>query len=169
MRGAGRFLDDLAPARHLAVAFVRSLHAHAGIRAIDTARARARPGVVAVLTAEELRGQVRPLAPSVEGGGFTATAWPILADGEVRYGGQPVAMILAESAHVAADAREDVRVEYEPRPATAALPVEPAGEILFRRAGATGDVEEALPAPRSSCARRSATPAAPHRPWSRAA
>ena len=63
MRGAGRFLDDLAPARHLVVAFVRSLHAHAGIRAIDTARARARPGVVApiiLLTAShDLRERCR--------------------------------------------------------------------------------------------------------------
>jgi carbon-monoxide dehydrogenase large subunit len=120
---------------------VRSVHAHAGIRAIDARRARARPGVVAVLTAEDLRGAARPLAPSVEGGGFSPTEWPILAGVEVRYGGQPVAMVIAESAAIAADAAEEVGVEYEPRPATAALPLDWPGEILFRRMGATGDVE----------------------------
>jgi carbon-monoxide dehydrogenase large subunit len=77
----------------------------------------------------------------VEGGGFTATAWPILADGEVRYAGQPVALILAEDAYAAADAREDVRVDYEPRPAVAALPDDLSGELLYRRAAAIGDVD----------------------------
>jgi carbon-monoxide dehydrogenase large subunit len=123
---------------------VRSPHAHAGIRAIDAERARARPGVVAVLTADELRGAVRPLAPSVEGGGFTATAWPILAEGDVRYAGQPVAMILGADAHAVADAEADVRVDYEPRAVTAALPNDGPAEILFRRAGGTGDVDGAF-------------------------
>lgn len=141
MRGAGRFLDDLTPVRSLAVAFVRSPHAHATIRAIDAARARARPGVVAILGADDLRDLVRPLAPSVEGGGFTATAWPILADGEACYCGQPVVMILAEDAYVAADAREEVRVEYEPRPAIATLPPETPGDVLFHRTGRNGDVD----------------------------
>ena len=125
------------------MAFVRSAHAHAGICAIDTAGARARPGVVAVLTAEELRDHASPLAPSVEGGGFTATAWPILADGEVRYAGQPVAMILAGTAYQAADAREEVRVEYEPRPVVGGLSAD-SGEVLFRREGGAGDVDGAF-------------------------
>ncbi len=141
MRGAGRFLDDIAPARGLAVAFVRSPHALATIRAIDASRARARPGVVAILTASDLRGVAGPLAPSLEGGGFSPTAWPALADGEVCYGGQPVAMILAESAYLAADAVDDVGVEYGPRPAVSALPGRSSADLLFRRTGTHGDVE----------------------------
>jgi aerobic carbon-monoxide dehydrogenase large subunit len=120
---------------------VRSAHAHATIRAIDPTRARARPGVVAILGAVDLRSVARPLAPVLDGGGFTATTWPVLADGEARYGGQPVAMVIAESAALAADAAEEVGVEYEPRPAVAALPTGTSDEVLFRRTGTQGDVE----------------------------
>ena len=97
--------------------------------------------MAAVLTADELRGVAAPLAPSVEGDGFTPTAWPILADGEVRYAGQPVAMVLGSSPHAAADARDDVRVDYEPRPARAGLHAGEPDEILFLRRGTKGDVD----------------------------
>jgi carbon-monoxide dehydrogenase large subunit len=141
LRGAGRFLDDIAPGRALTAVFVRSPHAHATILAIDPARARARPGVVAVLTGEDLRGLARPIAPFLERGGFTPTAWPILAEGEVWYCGQPVAVILAVDPLAAADAREDVSVEYEPRPAAGPPSGGAPGPDLFRRTGTHGDVD----------------------------
>ena len=82
LRGGGRFLDDLALPRMLALAFVRSPHAHARVAAIDASAARGLPGVAAVVTAADL-GEVAPLAPRMLGEGFTPTACPPLAGGEV--------------------------------------------------------------------------------------
>ena len=163
LRGAGRFLDDLAPARH---AHRRaSCGARTRTPASDADRRRARPRA-ARRGGRPHRG--RAAWPSSEtaravgrGRRIHATAWPILADGEVRYGGQPVAMIVAANAYAAADAREDVRVEYEPRPAIAALPRRCGGRgPLPPRGDARATWTAALPARRSSCARRFATPAA---------
>ena len=126
----------------LAVAFVRSPHAHARIVSVDAAPARALPGVAAVITAHELHGWVRPLAPRLVGGGFTPTEWPALAVGEVRYCGEAVAAVVASTPYVAADARELVRVVYEPRPAVVtADDALAAGRVLVRRGGRHGDVD----------------------------
>jgi aerobic carbon-monoxide dehydrogenase large subunit len=142
LRGAGRYLDDLVLPRMLAVAFVRSPEAHARLVALDTAAARALPGVVAVVTGAELRGLARPLAPRLAGGGFTPTEWPPLALDVVRFCGEAVAAVVAVTPYVAADARELVGAEYEPLPALvtadAALA---AGRVLFRRAWRHGDVD----------------------------
>src|SRR5439155_16268351 len=83
LRGRGRYLDDLALPRMLALAFVRSPHAHARVRAVDATAARALAGVAAVVTGADLRGLARPLAPRLAGEGFTPSEWPALADGEV--------------------------------------------------------------------------------------
>ena len=145
LRGAGRYLDDVVLARMLAVAFVRSPHPHAHVAAIDAAAARALPGVVAVVTAAELRGHARPLAPRLTGGGFSPTEWPALADGEVRFCGEAVAMVAAETPYLAADARELVRVEYEPLRAVASVDDALAADsVLFRRAASRGDVDGAF-------------------------
>src|SRR5262245_52048754 len=80
LAGRGRYLDDLALPRMLYASFVRSPHPHARIVRIDTAAARALAGVVAVVTAEDLRGRVQPLSPRLDGPGYTPTAWPVLAD-----------------------------------------------------------------------------------------
>ena len=126
----------------LAVAFVRSPHAHARIAAIDAAAARALAGVAAVMTGADLRDRARPLAPRLLGGGFTPTEWPPLADGEVRFCGQAVAAVVAATPYVAADACEQVRVEYEPRPAVATVDDALAAEgVLFRRGWRQGEVE----------------------------
>jgi carbon-monoxide dehydrogenase large subunit len=125
----------------LALAFVRSPHAHAGITAIDGRAVAARPDVVAVLTAAELR-DVKPLAPRLGGEGFTPSAWPALADGEVRFTGQAVAAVLAGTPYAAADAAEMVRVDYEPRPVVATLDDGlAANRVVFRRPYRYGDVD----------------------------
>ena len=62
MRGGGRYLDDLALPKMLSVSFARSPHAHARIDRIETAAARAVPGVALVVTAAELRAVAKPLA-----------------------------------------------------------------------------------------------------------
>jgi carbon-monoxide dehydrogenase large subunit len=126
----------------LAVAFVRSPHAHARLTAVDTAAARALPGVVAVVTADDLRGLARPLAPRLTGGGFTPTESPPLADGVVRFAGEAVAAVVAATPYVAADARELVHVAYEPLAALATAEAAlAAGRVLFRRGWRHGDID----------------------------
>jgi carbon-monoxide dehydrogenase large subunit len=138
-------VDDLVLARMLHLTFVRSPHAHATVGAIETAAARAVPGVVAVLTAEDLTGHAQPLAPRLEGGGFTPTEWPLLADGTVRFVGEAVAAVVAESRSAAADGRDAVAVAYTPRPAVATLEAALAGgDELIHRRGARGDVDAAF-------------------------
>ena len=94
LTGRARYLDDLALARMLFVSFVRSPHAHARINRIDATAARALPGVLAVVTPDELLAVTKPLAPRLEGGGFAPTAWPALADGVARFCGEAVAAIV---------------------------------------------------------------------------
>jgi len=142
LRGRGRYLDDVVLPRLLAVAFVRSPHAHAGLAAIEASAARAMPGVAAVITAAELGGLVRPLAPRLAGPGFTPSAWPALAESEVQFCGEAVAAVVADSPYAAADACEAVRVEYEPRPAVTDIEGALAAErVVFRRAYRHGDVD----------------------------
>jgi carbon-monoxide dehydrogenase large subunit len=129
----------------LAVAFVRSPHPHAHVAAVDATGARALPGVAAVVTADDLRGAARPLSPRLTGGGFSPTAWPALADGEVRFCGEAVAAVVAETPYLAADGRERVRIEYEPLRALASVDdALAADDVLFRRSGSRGDVEGAF-------------------------
>src|SRR5262249_24151041 len=78
LTGRGRYLDDLALPRMLFASFVRSPHAHARIVRIDAAAARALPGVVSVVTADDLRTVTKPLSPRLDGPGYTPTAWPAL-------------------------------------------------------------------------------------------
>lgn len=124
LRGLGRYVDDL-PVEALEVAFVRSVHAHARIVSIDVTGALAMPGVVAVYTAESMAGRMPPLlnteelrvpplleekvAPLVR-----IQPMPLLAEGEVLFVGQPVAMVAASSRYLAEDAAEVVEVDYEP-------------------------------------------------------
>ena len=125
LTGHGRYLDDLAFDRLTHGIVLRSPHARARILAIDTAAARALPGVLAVLTAAEARADgLKPLWPSPEanvhtGEPFAFMAQPLLADDEVRYVGEPVALIVAASREQALDAAELVAVDYAPLPAVA--------------------------------------------------
>jgi carbon-monoxide dehydrogenase large subunit len=145
LRGAGRYVDDLVLPRMLAVAFVRSPHAHARIDGIDAAAARALPGVVDVVTAADLRDAARPIAPRLEGPGFTPTAWPALPGDVVCFAGQAVAAVVAADRYVAADARERVGVAWTPLPALATAEAAlAAGRILVRRSSSRGDVDAAF-------------------------
>src|SRR5581483_7682094 len=143
--GQGRFIDDLVLPRMLHLAFVRSPHAHAAVRAVDDAAARATPGVVAVLCARDIAGVAQSLTPRLEGPGFTATEWPLLAGDAVRFVGEAVAAVIGESRAAASDGREAVRVDYDPRPAVATLDAALAGgDVLIRRSNARGAVDEAF-------------------------
>ena len=141
LRGRGRYLDDLAPPGAAHVAFVRSHHARA--RLVGIGAPSSAPGLVRVLTAADLTGRARPLPVQVpEGVELAEAPHPILASEEVRYAGQPVAAVVAESRAQAIDAAELVEVDYEPLAAV----VDPheAPETLLRWERTAGDVEAAL-------------------------
>jgi carbon-monoxide dehydrogenase large subunit len=121
--GTARYVGDVTlPGLHH-VAFVRSPHAHARIRAIDTSAARRRPGVRLVLTGDDVCGHCAPVPVTSggEGGGGQAASlgrrhYPLSTD-RVRHVGEPVAAVVATSAEIAVDAAEDVVVDWEPLPA----------------------------------------------------
>ena len=116
--GGGRYLDDVRVAGLLHLALVRSPHAHARVRAIDAAAARAVPGVVAVLTLDDLPeladATVPPLVPEPKGRPYIH---PVLAGARVRHVGEPVAVVVASDPYAAADGVERVVVAYDPLPA----------------------------------------------------
>jgi carbon-monoxide dehydrogenase large subunit len=115
LTGAGSYTDDRQAARLLHVAFKRSDHSHARIRGVVCDAARAAPGVVAVFTAADL-ADVKPLLATSRMPGYYATPIMPLARGKVRYVGEPVVGVVAESRYLAEDALELVDVDYEPLP-----------------------------------------------------
>ena len=123
LTGQGRYLDDLAFDGVTYAVVLRSPHAHAEIRAIDSAAAKTMPGVLALLTAADAQADgLKPLLPYVDantvtGEPFAFMPQPLLAEGKVRYVGEPVALIIAESRDQALDAAEQVAVDYVPLPA----------------------------------------------------
>ncbi len=138
--GHGCYVADLARPGLLHVAFVRSPHAHAHIRSIDAARARALPGVMACVTGEELARRVPPVRAESRMRGYLVTDYPALAHGKVRFAGEAVAAVVAESRYVAEDAAEAVEVDWEPldvvREVEAAL--QDGGPLVHEAAGSNG-------------------------------
>ncbi len=125
LTGRALFVGDVDLPGMLHAAFLRSPHAHAEMVSVDTAAARARPGVVAVITAEDLGAywQPGPLLvppPPIPGMVFNQRTQVPLAKGKVRHVGEPVAMVVAESRYVAEDAVGDVAVEWRVLPAVGA-------------------------------------------------
>ena len=117
LRGRACFVDDLRFPDLLHAAFVRSSEAHARIRRIDPSAAQAAPGVRAVLTLEDLRPHLtRVTMPLAQPSGAIRHLLdpPVLADGEVRYVGEPVAAVIADSPYRAEDAAALVEIDYEP-------------------------------------------------------
>jgi aerobic carbon-monoxide dehydrogenase large subunit len=118
LTGESRFTDDLTVAGALHVRIVRSPVAHARIRSIDATAARAHPGVVAVLTGPDLQGEFAnplPCAWPVTEDMKHPAHWPLALD-EVRYVGDGVAAVVAETREAARDAAERVIVDYEDLP-----------------------------------------------------
>ena len=113
LTGQGRFVDDLALRGMLHLVFVRSSQAHARIAQIDTRAARELPGVVLVLTAEQIRADVKPLPVHWQHPENRNAENACLAEGKVRYVGEPVALVVASDRYTAEDAAALVAVEYE--------------------------------------------------------
>ncbi|MFN8217911.1 MAG: xanthine dehydrogenase family protein molybdopterin-binding subunit [Solirubrobacterales bacterium] len=153
LRGQGRYCADLVRPGAVEAAFVRSPRAHAAVVAVDPSAALALEGVVAVLTTADLPH--RPLLDSVAVEGLRRTPQPALAADRVRFHGEAIAIVLAESRALAEDGAELVRVELEPLdpvldPERAAAGEGPdlfeGGNLLYRGEIAAGDAEAAFAA-----------------------
>jgi aerobic carbon-monoxide dehydrogenase large subunit len=159
--GAGAYVEDLRPERSglLHIAFVRSPLPSAAIRGLDTSAASAAPGVVRVVTATDVAHltSLPPPGPPFLPGFPAAPQHPVLAHDRVRFVGEPVAAVVAESAALAEDARDLVEVDSEPLPAVADLEAalrsgaplvhaEYPGNVLATRRHVAGDPDGAFAA-----------------------
>ncbi|MGQ0550044.1 MAG: xanthine dehydrogenase family protein molybdopterin-binding subunit [Armatimonadota bacterium] len=118
LRGQARFVDDISLPGMLHLAVVRSAVAHALLRNLSVDAARSAPGVVEVVTAADLTGRARPLpVRSIEGATVAPASHPLLAEERVRYVGEPVAAMLADSPTRAREAAGLVDIDYDPLPA----------------------------------------------------
>jgi carbon-monoxide dehydrogenase large subunit len=116
--GRGRYIADIVVPGMLHLVFVRSQVAHARIKRIDTSAAKAMPGVVAVVTGEDIKDRIAPLPQPVVVPNMPAkypTHWP-LAVGKVRFHGDALAAVVARDKYVAEDAAEAIEVDYEELP-----------------------------------------------------
>ncbi|MDA8101985.1 MAG: xanthine dehydrogenase family protein molybdopterin-binding subunit [Nitrospiraceae bacterium] len=132
LTSGGTYVGDLALAGMAHAGYLTSSAAHARIASLDATAARELPGVLAVLTASEI-----DLAPMAAGRTFNqAMGRPWLATGTVRFVGEPVALVVAESPALVEDALELIEVEYDPLPAVVD-PAEAIGDLtlLFPEAG----------------------------------
>jgi carbon-monoxide dehydrogenase large subunit len=156
LTGRGRFIDDLQLPNMLHAAFVRSPFAHARLRSIDLSAALASPGVAAAITGDDMRALSEPVTSAVIPGG---PGWPSfypLATDKVRFVGDPVIMVIADSRYQAEDACELLDIDYEPLPAITGYQdaIDPDRPPLFEDSGSNvvaaneatnfGDVEAAF-------------------------
>jgi aerobic carbon-monoxide dehydrogenase large subunit len=122
LTGAGRYVDDIAPKDALHAVFLRSGVAHGAITALDLTEARQSPGVHLVLGADDLAASGILLAmkgkrvTNRDGSRGAATFRPVLAQGRVRYAGEPIAVVIADTIEAARDAAELIAVEIDDLP-----------------------------------------------------
>ena len=127
LAGKGRYQDDVVLPRQAYAVFVRSPHAHARIRSLDVAAASAAPGILAVHTgvdyANDGLGMPKAAMPrkKADGSPMFAPQRPALVIDRVRYVGDPVVMVIAETLAQAKDAAELVAIEYEPLPSVTSV------------------------------------------------
>ena len=129
--GRARYASDATTANMACAAVVRADRAHARIVAVDADEARRAPGVIGVITADDLGDLGRRF-------GHIVCDHPILAEGKVRYYGEPVAAVVAETHHEAADAAELVWVDYEDLPALTTAAEARAAETLIHEESYAG-------------------------------
>jgi carbon-monoxide dehydrogenase large subunit len=127
--GKGRYTDDIVLPQQSHAVFVRSPYAHAAIRSINASQALAAPGVLAVLTGEDVAADGLGGIPcgwtitNKDGSKMVAPPHPALAYKTARHAGDPVAMVVAKTKAQAKDAAQLVEVDYDPLPAVAHLKV----------------------------------------------
>jgi CO/xanthine dehydrogenase Mo-binding subunit len=153
VQGQGVFVDDSKMEGMLHLKVIRSPYAHAKIERLDVSKAAAAPGVVCTLTGSELAEMMQPFPEIGPGVGQKIVDYPMAID-KVRYQGEPVAAVVADSRIAAEDAAELVEVEYEPlTPVMSAEAAVKNDSILHQGAGTNqiwqdvfeyGDVEQAF-------------------------
>ncbi|MGA6964849.1 MAG: xanthine dehydrogenase family protein molybdopterin-binding subunit, partial [Xanthobacteraceae bacterium] len=134
LSGRGRFADDLpVPAGTLHAHVIRSPHAHARIISIEATDALAQEGVWAVITGEDVRKLSDPFLIALKA---PIDQWSLAVE-RVRYVGEPVALVVADSRYLAEDAAEVVRIEYEAMEAVLEprAACDPSAPLLHPRAG----------------------------------
>ena len=132
LRGRGQYVDDLTFDGLLHAAVLRSQLAHGRVRAIDTAAAGALPGVHAVITAKTLGEQIPNILMHLDVlPELTRFEQPVLASSKVRYVGEPIAVVVADSAAIAEDALEALQADIEALPAVADWAASLAGDVLL--------------------------------------
>jgi aerobic carbon-monoxide dehydrogenase large subunit len=140
LTGSGRYVDDIKLPGMLHAAFVRSPLAHARVLSVDVSAARALPGVVAAYTGAELETMTIPgpdVLTAMLGGGGPTPEFSLLATDKVRFAGDPVAVVIAQSRYLAEDGCELVDVEYDDLPpvVNAAVALDPGSPPLFANLG----------------------------------
>ncbi|HEY5210523.1 MAG TPA: xanthine dehydrogenase family protein molybdopterin-binding subunit [Stellaceae bacterium] len=124
LTGRGNYVDDINRPHQSYAHILRSPHAHANLGAIDTAKAKAAPGVLAVFTGEDIKVGSLPCGWVVkfkDGSPQHEPPHPVLAQGKVRHVGDPVAIVIAETKDQARDAAELIEVAYQPLPAVTSV------------------------------------------------
>jgi carbon-monoxide dehydrogenase large subunit len=155
--GTARYTDDITLPNMVHAAILRSPHGHATITKLDTSAAKKEPGVVAVYTGADTEGVLNaiPCAWLVPNSDLKVAQYRALAKDVVRYVGDAVAVVVAESAHAAVDALDAIDVQYEPLPAVVdpekavqkgapQLHAEIPGNVAFHWTVAGGDVDAAF-------------------------
>src|SRR4051794_4909239 len=121
LTGTGQYTSDVVMLRQTHAYFLRSPHAHATIRSIDLAKAKGSPGIVGIFTAADLTGvnglPCGWLITGTDGAPMREPPHPVLAQGKVRYVGDPVALVVANTLEQAKDAAELIEVDYDALPA----------------------------------------------------
>jgi carbon-monoxide dehydrogenase large subunit len=121
LTGTGQYTNDVSMPRQTCAYFLRSPHAHAAIRSIDVVKAKTLPGVVEIFTGADLTGvnglPCGWLITGTDGKPMNEPPHPVLAQGKVRYVGDAVALVIAESIAEAKDAAEQIGVDYDVLPA----------------------------------------------------
>jgi carbon-monoxide dehydrogenase large subunit len=140
LTGNGRYVDDIKLPGMLHAAFVRSPLAHARVLSVDVSAARALPGVVAAFTGADLEAMTVPgpdVLMALLGGSGPTPEFTLLATDKVRFAGDPVAVVIAESRYLAEDGCELVEVEYDELPpvANASFALDPGSPPLFANLG----------------------------------
>ncbi len=153
--GLSTYVDDIKLPGLLHVAIVRSVHAHARIKSVDTSAALKSPGVVAVVTGQDIGDKVGSVPCAAQIPGLKVPRHPVLAIGRVRYVGESIAAVIANDRYAAQDAAELVEVDYDPLPAVVdpLKALEPGStpiheefkdNIAFSTKASSGDIDKAF-------------------------
>jgi carbon-monoxide dehydrogenase large subunit len=155
LRGEGQYIADITLPGMLHMAFLRSTHAHATIKQIDTDKAKLIPGVIGVWTGAEIKDKANPLYSKMPIEEMRLSEQPMMAYDKVRFVGEAVAVVVAVNRYIAEDAVDEIEVEYDALPvvSSAEKAIEPDSikvqeqledNIILHRKVSHGNVEENL-------------------------